>query len=265
MSRQGSIFNKLFGGGTVSKPEPKYGSAFAFMEPSEADKNRHEMMRATHELLEGLARDAIPAEFRKQDAIHAQHKTDHENDGAAYVFDCKKHGDFLTLFVTREVLVRTWEQSGFKTTQVVKKHSTSINLRECNQIYLSDGYAPDREGVGRFLYAVMDDKGEPARTGPNEGNAPAPDGHKYVVHAMASERVERPLSSFGGGKCEHDRYAYCSSGWHPYVIKTEITNAARAAKDDEITFSGLGTVYAPAGMGKAVHERILVELEKVAA
>lgn len=50
-------------------------------------------------------------------------------------------------------------------------------------------------------------------------------------------------------------------GREPYRIKACVSNAARGAEDDTIYFAGLeATLYAPAGMGQQVLDRILAEL-----
>jgi hypothetical protein len=232
--------------------------------PFEIDKKteaKHELMLATHEMLETLARESLAAEFRKQEDHLRQYKVDHEQDLAAYAFDCKKHGDFLTVFITR--------LGGFcGDNRETEKYSTSINLSNCSRINLSEGHAPDRDGANRFSYKLVDAGGKERKR--SDGNSPAPDGYKYAVSTPDFAHPDRYLFSSGGasirvgGECYISHRSFCGE-YFPYHITTEVTNAARAAQDDEILFLGVGAVHAPFSLGKAVHERILAELEKVSA
>lgn len=221
--------------------------------PRDLEKERREQERKdTNELLESLAQAQVPVCQGQQPAWLARYVEDHEKDVAAYSFDCKKHGDFLTLFVTR--LMRNWWANSIE----LEKLSTSINLAKCKEIKLIHGHLPDLLGEGKFTFR-MHTPGGGWSSGTGDGNYKAPEGYQWVVsppeyrdpyrsifHLASDEQSQRGENYF------HD---------NSYEITTIIPKAARSAADDKISFAGVGVLDIPAGLGEKVNARILSELE----
>jgi len=264
-----SDFDHSFGVG-----KPKKG---AIPSPSEADRTpfgqkRKPILESEHEkldrykrekietqaLLEQIASEAVPEANAKQDEWLSQYVARHEEDVYGWAFDCKKHGDFLSVFITR---ASNAEAKQFWTHNPVR-FSTTINLAACRQIILKCGHAPARGGSIKFSYRLAHgDKGSMTIGGTGHGCYKAPEGSKWVV--LPPEMVShysRPLMYFA--EPPSDKYGNCiNMSDSEYKIKTKVENAARPAADDRIEFEGLrATLFIPATLGQQVHERILKEL-----
>jgi hypothetical protein len=185
-------------------------------------------------------------ELRRQE-FHDAAIVEHQADSEAYTFDCKRHGDFLTVFTGR--LGREGTLVNF---------STTIHLMRVREVRLELGRAPGVEvGVEWwFLYSHPQELnyvsfGElPPRTALGEGETvtarsdvhPATPGRPSYRDAPRDKM--HPYGYFGRESETH--------GTMP-----------RPAKDDQIQFVGLGSaLLVPFGHGQKVLDRILSEMAK---
>ncbi len=207
-------------------------------------------MEATYEEWERMALEQLPEAIAEQPIFFAKFQKAHEADIADYTFDCKRHGDFLTLFISRRVY-RGW----IEPQELIEKESESINLSKCRQIKLIEGSMPDLAGVNEFEGSESSKWGKQEENGEitwHGGEITVTRPTDYLAHRLlfALDSVGESGNNFGGIH-------------RAYKAKTKIPNAARRAVDDQIVFAGVGTLYAPAGIGKQVQGKILAELEKV--
>lgn len=200
-------------------------------------------------LIEQLALAQVPEIEAKQPALLERFHAQHAADVASYSFDCKRHGDHLTLFMSRRG----------------KDYATTLNLGANRSITLNEGHTPDREGTQGFS-ATLSRKGQDScgsysfSGGHPEPARKAPDGYEWRVRhhgepygprgemvELADREADYGLSWFGGP-----------------IIQTVVGNTARPAEDDVIWFAGINArVYAPAGLGKAVEAKILKAIASV--
>jgi hypothetical protein len=235
-------------------PSPREEDRTPFGEPrqlpteTEAQKReRHARERAeTNTLLERLAEEATPDVMAEQPALLAKYREAHEADSRSFSIDCRRHGDFLALFI---------ERGG-------KKLVTSINLGASREIRLETGHAPDQDGETAFRFSAERDDGGAMVGGTNFGNYPAGAGYSWVVRPshpwLPHERplliFDEPRQSDGGGMMW---------GGEAYEIRHRASPTARPAKDDRIRFEGVAaTLFVPSGHGERVWTDLLAEIGK---
>lgn len=216
----------------------------------------------THELLERLALELVDDVIADQPLWFEKYNEEYERDVSGYSFECCKHGDFLTLFITRNANPQTkhpYAIFGAKTSE--RTLATTINLGLCKEIKFIHGHPPDLLGRVMFHYRIQSENGLTIG-GTNFGNYAAPKNSRWVVRKPECRILHgRPLFVFDTveEKCEG---AYIDMSAYDYRIKTTVDNTARPAEDDRIRFEGLGaTLYAPASLGEDIYQMILRTME----
>lgn len=206
-------------------------------------------------------RDAILATVSKAEKeLLAQKKEwadaailEHRGDVDAYKFDCRRHGDFLTLFVTR---------LGYREDRTVGpvNFSTAINLMLVTEIHMFDGYPPAREV--RTMWSMSYESEDGSTWGSFPIEMPRA-GEKFVARPAMSKatpgyrlpyiqtvKSRTSPSVWGMAYIDHEGKV---GGTEPFPAKAE---------DDCIVFEGVGsTLLVPYGLGKSVLDRIMQEME----
>lgn len=207
--------------------------------------------------LEALAVEAEPAALAAAEGMLASFVEQHDTDVAAYKFQCQRHGDFLAVFITRN----TGEAE-----QVLAKVSHSLNLTNTAAFTLIEGHSPDNRGHLTYTFTVKkddgDDGGDRIYGWSSAGRTAPPKGRHYVVTPKEIRSVPwngRRLIQISGTADQN-----CSSYWYDdsHRIQHRTPNYPRPAEDDQIVFVGVGTIFAPAGCGKAVLNAIHKALAK---
>jgi hypothetical protein len=208
--------------------------------------------------LEALAVEAEPAALRRAPEILKAAQDDHAADVASYAFDCRRHGDFLSVFIDR--LGREGE---------VSKESTTLNLGQTRDIRLREGHGPDNAGTLAYRFSLEREEPEPGLLWCSSGagdyhrvKAPPAGYHYEVTPEYPGPRYWRHLIQFDSNKDgpRNDFYDPRDS-----LVRHRTPNYPRWAADDLIEFSGIGaTIYAPAGQGQIVLDRILKVIGKAA-
>jgi hypothetical protein len=201
--------------------------------------------------VEALAVEAEPAALQEAPAKLAGYRADHKKDAASYKFDCRRHGDFLAVFV---------ERGG-------KKEAVTVNLGRTSQFRLVKGRAPDN---GRVLtYRVFAERlpgtGDStwARVRRDDyGRVLAPEsGCQYVVRPACGPIMTRHMVTV---EPQTTQVGYVSHYGAPEPrVHHQTPNYPREAEDDRILFGGTDIVlHAPAGKGQSVVDRIHAEVAK---
>lgn len=209
---------------------------------------------AVRKHLEDLRVAAEPAALARSDELMAEFRDHHERDVAGYRFECRRWGDFLSLFIERNgrklgPWAREWGRQTF---------ATSVNVGATTSIRLAVGHGPDTEGkVGWTAYARADEGGGcvswdgfnwPPKGYHLEVDAELP----YIPRLDLFEIRERPAAD-PTMHCGNTMYV---QSWT--TLRETTAPFARPAKDDRILFEGIGaTVFAPAGLGQGVLDLIL--------
>lgn len=188
---------------------------------------------------------------------------------AGFSFSCKRHGDFLAIFLTQTAGFSP--DRGVYPLDVPRKYAATLNLSKVVSIRFKEGHPTDRNGEGWWDYSLENlDKARFGffRSSSNMGYAdPGPDSH-YVLRFVWEFPVGlRPLH--GKGEDEQirnemirERYGYFTDP-RSYRIKHTIPSYPRSYKSDAIIFDGLDfSIYAPPGRGKEVLDAIHTELRK---
>lgn len=213
------------------------------------------MMQArlsVREELIALAKAKEPEVLARADDLFATFAEEHERQTRGYSFDCRRWGDFLSVFIERAGN-RPSHEGGTAATKL----STTLNIASTRQIRPVDGRCFDRRGTVSYSpWVASDDSGrgrwwhdgiEMQRRTPAE---------RYVVEAHFEKAPpSRPMT--GPGKISEDHYGFGRT------VGYVTPNFPRPAKDDEINFVGIKTtIYAPAGLGACVLASILAEIER---
>lgn len=178
------------------------------------------------------------------------YRAEHRADAKSYTFDCRKFGDFLSLFIARP------SNTGAEYCQP-RDMAATLNLRDCKAILLVKGHAPDLKAPLELSATSAGWYGSNAGMGVSY----SPDSR---IRMLEPARLEygRPLLALPTKKGS-------GQNWQGYQdmggFTVSKTGAARLAEDDRIEFRGNGsTLYVPFGRGQEVLDRILAELAKPA-
>lgn len=172
--------------------------------------------------LEAKACAMVPDIMSKRDEKMAEMRCLHEKDCTNYIFDCKRHGDFLLVTMTRGI-----------------KFATAINLGGSKTITIEQGRKPDLSGTVHFIIAYSDSGGS---------YVPAP---LYPHSGYTGTVLVGPIP-------DHGMYGKIMHG--SQTIRPNIPNYATPARDDRIYFSGIDvSIFAPAGLGQSVFDKIMTE------
>lgn len=211
--------------------------------------------------------------FAKEKELKQQFAEEYQKDFDGFAFKCQRWGEFLSLQIKR----------------VDRYHATAINLPLVKDIQLTEGRAPDNDGVLEYFAGpIRNEDKDGGHTYYNFYSGYESDGKLLVIKKGWMWKVfpqypylpsERPLF-----KIQQDAvttyatntstgYMICTSNAstsynhsrpeYSHPVERVTPNFPRAAVDDQIYFSGLGaTVYAPAGRGAEVLQCILQEISK---
>lgn len=192
-----------------------------------------------------LAKLAEPDALARADDIMRDLREAHEADVAEYRFECRRHGDFLALFMTRVQPNRS----------APDRLVVSLNLKSVRSVSLARGHEPDRAGV--LFYRAWARSADGKMTSSVDGiSSPRTeqqirDGATVFAApeypACGSREMVRDLRSEGRGPHGHPGSCGFLTMGYP-----------RPAMDDAVVFSGLDmAVQAPAGMGLGVFDKIM--------
>lgn len=175
----------------------------------------------------------IPEIIAGREQKLAEFQRRHEADKASYRFDCRRHGDFLALFITRPSTSKTTVQG---------KLVTAVNLGASRLITPAYGRLPDMQGTVTFQ-----------QTWSNGATVKAVYEEVAWIQMVSIEtppqQVPQHMPSQMWGH-QHDPLG-------TIVVK----DCPRAALDDSIHFVGPGvTLLMSAGLADSVFETILMEI-----
>lgn len=201
-----------------------------------------------------LARAAEVKALAIKDDLLAGYRAKHRDDVASYYFECRRWGDFLSIFVRRAGAT------------AIRKEATSINLALVRQIVIASGNPPDCEYVLTYGYQrSYHNKPTEADSAPPVG-LPAryhsPRHPHEVIARYAMVAAEPPIFQLDAPPNEGQSGQITFAHYHGQRRVTHFTTGyARPASDDRLIFAGLnGTLFAPHGRGQEVHKAILAEI-----
>jgi hypothetical protein len=240
------------------KDAPEKPSENVDLNATEREAARAEV-EALRQAEEAKAMAALPGLYEEAKAAHAQ-------DVAAYSFECRRWGDYLTVFVSR-LGVRGWRHGeGWSHDIEANSYSTSINVRDSRTITLANGRAPDLNGrLGYHVRAEKDGDEASWCSSGGSGEYKAPKGYHWAVHPnLPSLTLRGEMFRLDERKSDNLSH-YNSVYFHNDAGRglSETPGYLRLAEDDRIYFSGVGaTIFAPAGKGQEVHDAIMREIAR---
>ena len=198
-----------------------------------------------HALLERLAEEASPEAEALQPELLSRFIKAHQADVAGFRFDCRKFGDFLTLYIDR---------GG-------ERYATAINLGQCRELRLDEGRCPDMDGAAEFGYSMVKDGAGEVVGCTGMGHYRLSPGWNWNVAYrepwLPTKRDMFRLDPEPQHQSGNMGYGFYNDSYH---IKRSFASA-RPAADDVIRFEGVGaSLFAPAGLGAGVYQRILDEM-----
>jgi hypothetical protein len=190
------------------------------------------------------AADLIPSVIAKQDQRLQKFAEQHEDDVSTYKFECRRHGDWLAVFITRgkPVVGRDfWDHRSHKCSHV-------INLAPCRTISVISGHAADRDGKTGFTVCHTNDGSLKVTEYNDSREVPYP---RYnMIHVLIPKDDKHSGMHMWSGDSSRAHF----NGIH-------VPDCARAAEDDRIEFSGTGvTLFTPYGLGEHIRDVIVAEL-----
>lgn len=190
---------------------------------------------------EAKLRERIPDLTLEYQAEHAS-----QVEGFGYRF--QRHGDFLTISLTREANDGAWYGA---------KHVETFNLGNVKSIRFTEGKPPAHSsGWGWAVFTEYEGGGcgqssvSPTSPPQNGKHVLKPQHHPGAPlgRVMLSKEKEEPrnIISMGGG------------------VNYRTTDFPMPSQDDAIFFGGIGlTIYAPHGVGEKMHADLLAEIERM--
>lgn len=197
--------------------------------------------RDNGEELRAKAAAMIPEILAGREAKLAEFVRLHETDKRSFAFACKRHGQFLAVFVSRGPAQREYYQT-FRDGHP-NKSAHAINLLGVQVISLGRGHEPDMLGRAAFH--------DPYYSG--EGIIRVDYEYSYYPRypELAFDAAAQQGAMFIGG------------GGRSALSNTHVAECPRGAQDDEVYFKGLGLrLKVPAGLGQSVFDAILLESEQ---
>lgn len=178
---------------------------------------------------------------RKQEYIDAAVK-EHADDSALYAFECRRYGDFLTLYASR------LSKDG-----APAKFSTGLNLLLVTEINLITGTAPGHEVEMEWHFYYH--KGDGSRHASSPLRMPR-DGEKLVAYSW-----NNPSHAIRGRPLYAQPNKLDDRGFMNYPETFRSGLMPTPAKDDEVRFLGIGSaLLVPFGKGQQVLDAILSEM-----
>jgi hypothetical protein len=208
--------------------------------------------------LERLAREAEREALAKADEIFAEAAEEHQRQTDGYRFECRRWGDYLTVFIERAA-----NRKGSWGNEPELKASTSLNIGQTKEIRLALGHCFDRLGTLEYRAShVADDRSSWGGWGTGYGRCAPGKGYHYEV-SPDYPTVPSSRDMIRADAKEQERFHGHYMSMEDYQPRLKTEGYPRPAKDDKIRFDGIGiTIYAPAGKGQSVYDAIMAELEK---
>jgi hypothetical protein len=185
----------------------------------------------------------IPDIIAKQPAELLSFVSQHATDTASYSFSCKRHGDWLAVFLERGS----------------KKEAHTINLLSCPSIFVESGREPDMKGRISFTATYMSNskqRGVAAYLRPDCGYSP--------FHVKENEAYPRTTTIYIQPPPSPSREGIMMArGWagEDQLRGLHVPDCAQPAQDDMVIFSNIGVaLFMPFGVGQTVYQAILEEL-----
>ena len=205
-------------------------------------------------LLGTLAGDKLSEVLTKGEENHKRFVGELKSQLSGYRFSCKRHGDFLTLFVTQKNNKSdAWEVP-------TTKYSTTINLSQIRTLKMEEGSGVTRDYIVRFDWKIAeaDDSIHSGwgyssilrNPGENESYFVNP---KYPQLPAGRPLFVEPSKSEGNSGGFHGSIA-------EHIINFRIPNQPFPSISDKIYFDGSGCLVVPHGKGDEVYKTILEEL-----
>lgn len=212
------------------------------------------------EHLEVMAKAAEAEALAKNDTLLAEAIAEHERQVAGYHFECKRQGDFLSVFIERNgnPTVRQADYDWYPVPE--RNYATALNLSCTREIKLVIGNAPDQNGALAYGFDMPDDAGSGARVGGTMFGKYAPHkGAHYEIHPRYPKPpYSRSLFELDPEPQPQQQFQGMYVGDDSYNIKYKTPGYVRIATDDSIRFEGIrATIFAPAGVGQSVYEAVL--------
>lgn len=236
----------------------------------EADRSNREQSdyAASRACLDKMAAALEPDATARADEVLAGLLNDHIADSNSYHLELTRWGDFLQIAVGRGD----------------QKYATAVNLGLAREIREVDGHPPDGDGEMSFTQNTAE-KGKGCENPGNGGggiiyyprdvtvsielSVPITPTRRQMFESMQNVACYSSSSSTGGtyvtgggmmcGQSYPSVYYNDSGKFH----RDPAPKFPRLAVDDQITFSGVGTLYAPAGLGKRALEAVLTEIKNL--
>lgn len=238
---------------------------------SEQEKRADERKRyeedaiKAHDLLERLAQEAEPEALLKRPEILAAALSEHERQLGGFKFECRRYGDFLTVFVTRDGNPEVPEYVNVGparyTSEIPERiFSTTLNIGRTTEIRLLAGNPADDGGKLGYGYQIKHGDGGGATVGgtgfgnyvPSSGRYEVMPRYPRIPYHRTIFYLDPPPQPHQSGMIFNDQ---------SYEIKFKTEPYARVAIDDRIRFEGIGaTLFIPATLGEKVQGLILNEL-----
>lgn len=226
-------------------------------------KDKEQDQRAQADAYSKVLEDMARAEEERLRAEHpgllAEFENENRRQAEGFAFTLKRHGDFLTLFLSRTANKETeWSPAR-------KSHTETINLSKVRSIKLRSGRAADTDG--EFGWSVStryeDEDGNWKGSGSSSGRPLGPpSGGRHVMSPAGNASYVPAQRDFlqWEEKADRDRgmvhYMDMSGG-----CNYRTTGFPRQSEDDRLIFRGLGlTVFAPFGQGQALLDAVLAEI-----
>jgi hypothetical protein len=193
-----------------------------------------------------------------QVALLSSFEDEHRRQCDGFAFSLKRHGDFLTIALTREA------NQDCDWARATKEHVETINLGKVDSIKLFPGHSADMGGsFGWSVSHIQEDANGkacgwssspgcplgPPKTGrhevrPSWGGFDAPSQRWFLAWDEKSDRGLHHMEM--GSGCTH-----------------HTTDYPRQSKDDAIAFRGLGlSIFAPFGRGQELLDAIHTEIAR---
>lgn len=182
--------------------------------------------------LETMAREAEPAVLAKKGDLFSESSAEWMKDRESYKFECRRFGDFLTVFIER---------------------GANPDLNGVVGYYASTPYS-DEEKVGAKELEWTDSYEKKSRTSFFKISPEMP----YIPKSGRQVfMLDPPPSTQSSG----GMMMYSSGG--PTRTKFKTDNYVRMAEDDQIRFQGTNaSIYVPAGLGQKIYDQIMKEIAK---
>lgn len=231
-------------------------------------KKAEEQRRQIEAALLRLTKETEVEALQKKDAILAELMAEHARQVVGWKFECRRHGDFLTIFATRGGNPERPEHVSerYISEPPERAFSTTLNLGRTVEIRLKPGSPADGGGELLYYWKILRGGKEYGHSFSNYSSS-----HLPQLSAGESFRIDP-----GYPKAPHDRKSFLlelptttlqttTMIYHigNNRVKYKTRSYPRAAVDDQIIFVGIGaTLFVPAGLGESVRDAILKEIAR---